>query len=160
MTTTKFTRNPDGSYFCYTPGDQSGEYVSREEYDKLQHRLDLLGDFPSPTEDTLFGLSAHHTWHHDRENELSTKLEVAELLAKEMGELLTALQQRAEEAERERDGLQAKLAAAEAERSALAFAISYAAEMASVRESIQSYLKAYMKAANEARVDTAEVQGG
>src|SRR5262245_415915 len=41
------------------------------EIDRLKHRLDLLGDVPSPTEDTLFALSSHHTWHHNRETELA-----------------------------------------------------------------------------------------
>jgi len=43
-------------------------------------RLAAIGDVPSPTYDTLFALSAHHTWHHNEENRLREALNKIEAL--------------------------------------------------------------------------------
>lgn len=50
----------------------------RDKIYKLEQRLAVLGDVPDPQENTLFSLSAHHTWHHEQERQLRDRIEAAQ----------------------------------------------------------------------------------
>lgn len=58
-----------------------GEFIRYSDHasavQEMRQTLDLLGVVQDDDENTLFACSAHHTWHHERENQLIDALKAA-----------------------------------------------------------------------------------